>query len=347
MITFSLGNFSYFVHNNDYKEKINEYENERNAVCPYELKPLYNRAMDECRRNSSTIDLETNFTHICIMIVLFFIFQDSYVIIEKFIGGNTRLFLNSINFVSQLFIFEMFTEAYITQVESIALFQYQQIALNKFILLTTTETFKSTNNLNLTSFLEFTEIFARHNYILGTKVSNYGPFEYNLLFNFVLFCLIGILMISIHKIFILTAQLYNQYKDGVRLDRNVLKYLSVHFVILNFTIIPIILAVNLAGKTNSQIVGTKVIFNEAVYRFHDRDANTNAIIQYLTDVYFKITPSVTFTFISGTVPHLSLQLAAIVLVIWKVGDIVRTVSGWFSGDDHSGDNNEYQPLLNS
>jgi hypothetical protein len=243
----------------------------------------------------------------------------------------------------------MFTEAYVKQVESIALFQYQQIALNKFIDLTTTETFNSTKNLNLTSFLEFTEKFAWHNYFLGTKVSNYGPFEYNLLFNFVLLCLIGMLVIFIDKIFILIVQLCNQYKDEVRLDRNMLIHLSIYIIFLIFTITPIGLAVNLAGKTNSQIVGTKVIFNEAVYRFHDRDVNTNAIIQYLTNVHFKITPSITFIFIKGTVPHLSLQLAGIGLVIWYIINFVKTVRNVVGDDQRPNQdiNREYEPLLDA
>jgi hypothetical protein len=158
-------------------------------------------------------------------------------------------------------------------------------------------------------------------------------------------------MISIHKIFPLIAQLGDQFKDDIRLDRNMLKCLFIHIAFSIFTIIPIILAVLLAGETNSQIVQTKVIFNEVVYRLHDRDVNTIAIIQYLTDVQFKITPFITFLFMDGTVPTLSLQLAAIFFVIDKVWNHANTLRSWFGDhNDRSNQvtvniNTEQQPLL--
>jgi hypothetical protein len=282
--------------------------------------------MNESRRDSSKIDLATNFSHFCIMIVLFFIFLDSNSIIQKFKKGNMQIMMGGMNFLSKLFIFEMFTEAYITRVQNITLFQYQQIAINKFLRLTTRQALISTENLNLTSFVEFTGKFARQNYFLGTKlgkVSSYGPFQYNLLLNIVLFCLIIILMISIHKIFEIIDQSVKQYKAELQINRELIKYLLVQLIFFIFTITPIILAVNLAGETNMQIGGTKIIFNEAVYRFNDRDANTNAIIQYLTNVLLTITPNITFIFVSGTVPTLSLQLVAIGYVIWKLLDIVN------------------------
>jgi hypothetical protein len=157
------------------------------------------------------------------------------------------------------------------------------------------------------------------------------------------------MIISIYRIFSKFDIIRINYRADGRWNTNLIKFLVIQSILFILTVIPTILAIYLSGNTNTEIVRTKVLFNEAVFRFHDRDADTNAIIQYITSVLLSITPGITFIFINGTASSLSLQLVAIGVIIWKIMDFVNLIRRWFPEDESETDtptiNNDNQPLL--
>ena len=150
------------------------------------------------------------------------------------------------------------------------------------------------------------KMYAHDNYELAITISKYGKFEYNLIFNIILFILIWKLFKSTLIMYRILNRFLKVYQNDKFLDFKL--NFSFYLLIFILSLIPLIITIRLTGNTNSQIVQTVVIFNEAVNRFTDPSIKDIVFSNYLTHMYFSITPTITLIWFSGSITTLGLQI---------------------------------------